>query len=151
MKKQSGFTLIEVMIVVVIIGILIAVALPSYSDYVMRGRIPEATASLATKRVQMEQWFQDNRSYCGNAGCTVEPTPCTFESGRFFNFSCPVMPTATTYTLQALGKGAMTNFTFQINQANVRSTESVPAGGAWVAAPAAGANPCWVVNKGGQC
>ena len=57
MKKQIGFTLIEVMIVMAILGLLSAIAYPSYVDYVLRGGVAEATSGLGTKRVQMEQWF----------------------------------------------------------------------------------------------
>lgn len=57
MKLQKGFTLIELMVVI-----------PAYQDYVTRGRIAEATSELASKRVLMEQWFQDSRSYVGLIG-----------------------------------------------------------------------------------
>ena len=53
MKTQNGFSLVELMIVVVVMGILMAIALPNYSDYVIRGKIPDATSALSTKRVQM--------------------------------------------------------------------------------------------------
>jgi type IV pilus assembly protein PilE len=61
-RQNTGFTLIEVMIVIAIIAILAGVAMPSYVDYLRRGRIPDATATLSTLQVKMEQWFQDNRS-----------------------------------------------------------------------------------------
>jgi prepilin-type N-terminal cleavage/methylation domain-containing protein len=57
MKIPKGFTLIELMIVVAVVGILTAIAVPSYTNYVIRGKIPEATSQLASKRVQMEQFF----------------------------------------------------------------------------------------------
>ena len=57
---QKGFTLIELMIVVAIIGILASIAIPQYSDYVKRGKAAEATSNLATLRIKMEQCFQDN-------------------------------------------------------------------------------------------
>ncbi len=136
MKRQNGFTLIELMIVVAIVGILASVALPAYSDYVVQGKLPEATSGLATKRVQMEQWFQDNRDYTGGAACTAE-------SGTNFNFSCTNL-TAGTYTIQAVGKGSMAGFTMTITQNGARATTAVPSG--W-----ATSNNCWVSKKTGSC
>jgi len=140
-RSQRGFTLIELLIVVAIIGILAMLAMPSYRDYITRGKIPDATSNLATKRVQMEQWFQDNRVYTGAPACTADTT-----TSQNFNFSCPVL-TANTYTLQALGKGSMLNFTYTITEANAKSTPNVPTTPAgWVANTG-----CWVTNKGGVC
>jgi type IV pilus assembly protein PilE len=139
MKKQAGFTLIELMITVAIIGILAAVALPSYKDYVMRGRIPEATSNLATKRVLVEQFFQDNRTFVGAPGCASDTT-----TGKYFDFSCPTL-TATTYSLTATGKGAMAGFTFTLDQSNNKTSaiSSTLAAAGW-----GSNNSCWIVRKG---
>lgn len=143
MKTQSGFTLIELMITVVVIAILTAIALPSYTSYVVRGKVPDATATLAAKRVQMEQWFQDNRSYTGAPACAADST-----SSKYFDFSCPVL-TATTYTLQAAGKASMAGFTYTINESNVKTSAfAAPAPSGWTAATP---NNCWVTNVGGVC
>lgn len=141
MKMQRGFTLIELMIVVAIIGILSAIALPAYTDYIIRGRIPDATSNLAAKRVQMEQFFQDNRTYEDAPACKDDET-----SSRFFKFSCPAAATATTYTLQAAGTGPMADFNYTINQANTKTSNITRDG--W-----ANPNPntCWATKKGGSC
>jgi type IV pilus assembly protein PilE len=92
--RSAGFTLLEVMIVCVIVGVLAASALPSYSDYVKRGQIQDGTTALSNGAVKMEQFFQDNRSYVG--GPCPDPT-------TFFTFVCDPK-TATAFTITATGR-----------------------------------------------
>jgi len=83
MKSQKGVTLIELMIVVVIIALLTKFLLPMYTNYVIRGKIPDATSNLANKRTQMEQWYQDNRFYSSTSGsalCPASVAPDTIKS-----------------------------------------------------------------------
>ena len=68
-SRAHGFTLIEVMIVVAIIGILAAITIPQYADYMRRARVSEAVGLLASMRPRMEQYFQDNRTFVG--ACTA--------------------------------------------------------------------------------
>lgn len=132
---QKGFTLIELMIVVVIIGILASIAIPAYSDYVIRGKLQEGTSGLSAGRVRMEQFYQDNRTYVG--------APCPAATTNF-TYACSAL-TATTYTITATGVGGIASFVFNINQANTKGTTNVIAG--WGATPAT----CWQVKKGGSC
>lgn len=62
-RQQAGFTLIEVMVVVVIIGILAAIAMPSYSEYVKRGYRTEGQAFLNDVSAREERYFAQNNSY----------------------------------------------------------------------------------------
>jgi type IV pilus assembly protein PilE len=137
--RAAGFTLLELMIVVAIVSILAAIALPAYSDYVIRGRIVDATSNLATKRTQLEQYFQDHQTYDTAPACDDDTT-----TSDYFNFGCPTQ-SVTTYTLTATGKGSMDGFVFTLNQDNVKATTSVPSG--W----ATPSTNCWVRAKGGVC
>jgi type IV pilus assembly protein PilE len=140
MKKQLGFTLIELMIVVTIVGILATIAYPAYSDYLIRGRIPDATSGLAAKRVQMEQYFQDNRTYVGAPACAADAA-----TSRFFTFSCNPAATATTYTLEAVGVAPMLGFTYTIDNQNTKTSTITRAG--W----ANTSTSCWIIRKDGSC
>ncbi|MET0962625.1 MAG: type IV pilin protein [Noviherbaspirillum sp.] len=143
-SRPSGFSLIELMVTVAIVGILAAVAVPAYSDYVTRGRIPEATANLAVKRVQMEQYFQDNKTYAGSPGADAPGCVSDSTTSRFFTFGCSTAATASMFTIEAVGAGPMTGFTYTIDQSNVKKTSTVPTG--WT-----GSDTCWVTKKGGAC
>jgi type IV pilus assembly protein PilE len=135
-----GFTLIEVMIVVMIVAVLAATALPSYGDYVRRGRIIEATSKLADHRVRMEQYYLDSRTYAaGGTTCGVPDPPYT--SGKdSFEVRCTAA-SATVYTVTATGQDGMAGFVYTIDQANVRATTAAPIG--WSTSAT-----CWTVRKG---
>ncbi len=139
-RRSAGFTLIELMVTVVIVGILAAVALPSYSDYVTRGKIPDATSNLATLRVQMEQFFQDNHTYAGAPPCAAVDST----TSKYFNFDCSVVGTATSFTLRATGTNSMAGFIYTVDQSNNKATTSVPSN--WTTNAS-----CWVTKKGGVC
>lgn len=143
MNRNTGFTLIEVMVVVAIVAILASVAYPSYSDYVRRSRITEATNELSTLRVRLEQFYQDNRNY-GSTGGTCGIALPTSES---FDFTCNDGGGSNqTFVATASGKAArgMDGFTFTIDQDNLRRTTAFPGASGLP-------KDCWIARKGDGC
>lgn len=129
---EKGFSLVELLVVVAIVGILSAVAVPQYQEYVMRGRLTEAQTGLANGRVRAEQYFQDNRKY--------DEMPCPGDTANFI-YRCVAAGNA--YTITATGIAAGTDgFTMTIDQDNVQATPHAPSG--W-----ATSTNCWVTRKGG--
>jgi len=70
--RQNGFTLIELMIVVAIIGILAAIALPAYQDYTMRAKVSELLLAASSAKVPVAEWVQTNGDM-PNSGSLVLP------------------------------------------------------------------------------
>ena len=145
LQRSHGFTLVELMVVVAIVGILAAVGYPSYTDYLIRGALSDANSGLATVRAQMERYYQDNRTYASSGTFT---TPCAVAEAqrKFGNFvvACSGTPTATSYTLSATGSGTVAGFTFTVNEADVRATTAAKTG----------YNTCttkWLMKKGEAC
>jgi type IV pilus assembly protein PilA len=70
---QKGFTLIELMIVVAIVGILAAIAIPAYKDFTVRSRVSEVLASMAACKTKLEDFYQSNSNqWTNSAGAAVQ-------------------------------------------------------------------------------
>ena len=146
-ERAGGFTLIEVLVTVAIVGILAAIALPSYSDYIQRSKISEAISNLSDMRTRLEQYFLDNRAYptsCVASGA-VAPQINLPAAQKYFNVTCTAMSTAA-YTITATGvaaEGMSTSFKYTIKENNARKSDG-PSGQYTNSS-------CWAIRKNGDC
>ena len=142
---QHGFTLIELMIAVAIIGILSAIALPAYNDYILRGKLIEASTTLSTLRANMEQYYQDNRTYV-NGTAPITSACGALPTLKNFTLTCPTQ-TATAYTITATGKGTVpSTFIYTIDQTGAQTSKVSTA---WDSSGTT--YQCWIMKKGGTC
>jgi type IV pilus assembly protein PilE len=139
MKRiQQGFTLIEVMITVAIVGLIMAVAVPMYGDYVTRSRLSEAFTALGAAQPSAEQYWANNRKYEDfdkSANFPADTANFTYALSNV---------TTSTFTLTATGIGKMSGFIFTVDQNGTHATTGSPTG--WGTN-----NNCWVDHKGGTC
>lgn len=140
-KKLKGFTLIELMIVVAVIGILAGIAFPAYQDSVAKSRRSEAAAVLTEAAQRLEVFFSQNGRYCEEAAncdaiAPVFQTAIPASGAAYYNVS-PVAGSlqTRTYTLQAVPTGAM--------DGDACGTLTITHTGATAASGALGSAACW--------
>ena len=108
-RKQTGFTLIELMIVIAIVGILAMIALPMYSDYVTRAKRTDGQTMLFQVAQELERCYTQYSAY-NKSGCSLvatdDATAIINQSSPELFYSVTGALTPTTFTLSAAPQGA---------------------------------------------
>lgn len=122
--NKKGFTLVELMIVVAILGILAAVAGPMYSGYITAAKRAEAKSNLETLRLLEEQWYADMKTYVGGAdtNALMSINGFGFEPGNpaDLNYNYKVTASGATFTATATSKTTPSH-ALEINEKNQKT------------------------------
>lgn len=132
-KNLKGFTMIELMVVIAVLGILLAIAVPNYMDYVTRARRAEAQSDMLQIRLGMEKWRANKASYRSDAtassvGVATTNTPANAGfAGTNTYYTYSINPAGdNTYTINAVPQGTQlardtTCGTLTLNQSGAKT------------------------------
>jgi type IV pilus assembly protein PilE len=146
--RSPGYSLIELMFVILVIGIVAAIAIPAYTRYITKSRRVSAEACLATYATYLERFYTTNLSYAADSGgnaldntaLAALAMPCAKAqtgTGQYYSYSFAATSTQSTYQLQAMPIGSQASADARcgalgIDQAGTRSVSgNSPVSACW--------------------
>jgi len=145
MKKQQGFTLIELMIVVAIIGILAAIAIPAYQDYTIRAQVSEGLSLSSGAKAAVAEFFQDSGVWPANNTQAGLAAPGSIV-GKYVSQVVVTLGAGPTGVITVDYGGADANIAISATPAQLTLTADGSGGGSivWACAGASGLLPKWL-------
>ena len=135
MKKQHGFTLIELMIVVAIIGILAAIAIPAYQDYIARSQVSEGVQLLGGGKTPLSEFFADQGRWPTQADSVMGTLAGKYVGSIGYATGSPTTPTDLGLILQATFK---TSGVSKLIQGATMTHTTADGGKIWTCGPGGG-------------
>ncbi len=129
-QKQSGFTLIELMVAVAIVAILAAVALPAYQSYLRKSYRAEAQAYLMAVSVRQQQFLIDTGAYSNSLTTIGVPTPSNVSTAYDLTLTAPAA-TPPTFTVTATPKQIQSSEACGTLSINQTGTKTAAVSGCW--------------------
>ena len=129
MADSRGFTLVEMLTVVAIIGILATIALPAYENYLKKSRAKSATSDLVALGLNFENAYQRTLTYPTSTAASTSEVKTLMpgwapSQEQFFGYS--VSSSSTAYTLTAAGSGSLSGCTIKLTSDNTRTASGGP-------------------------
>ncbi len=133
MNKARGFSLIELLIAVVIIGILAAIAIPAYMDHIARGRIAQGVEALSEAKVRMEQVYNSRRTYKPDGEC---PNLKPYFDGIPFGYDLVCEDQKFSIVITGDTDKGTAGYSYSINESGEKTSTTPTASG-----------KCWLMSK----